>query len=276
MNYADYSVLVVDDEVTNRTILFSTLEKEGYAVAQAENGKQALEMLGCELFDLVLLDIVMPEMDGIQVLESIKTSKVLRSVAVIMTTAAKEAGSVTQCVRLGAADYIAKPYDVATIRSRIWRFLSKDSSNKRPAGHSGNPGAKIKPAHILVVDSSTIGRDLCSARLASSGHTLTVADSVDAALQAIGEKVPDLIVLDVTAEGLDGFALIEKLKSSPGTRDLPVAVVTADDRPETAHKCIKLGTVDFIKKPFAAATLKQRIDNSITAYRQKRVAEMNA
>lgn len=263
MNYADYAVLVVDDETTGRAILFATLAKEGYAVSQAENGKQALDMLSCELFDLVLLDIVMPEMDGIQVLEAIKANKTLRNVAVMMTTAAKEAGSVTKCVRLGAVDYIAKPYDVATIRSRIWRFLSKEHPNK----HSAAPGAKIKPANILVVDSSTIGRDLCNACLSASGHTLAIAGSAEAALQAIAEKAPDLIVLDVAAEGLDGIAFIEKLKSHPGTRDLPVLVVTGDERPETAHKCIKLGTVDFIKKPFTAVALKQRVDHCISAYR---------
>lgn len=267
MNYADYAVLVVDDETTGRAILFATLAKEGYAVSQAENGKQALDMLSCELFDLVLLDIVMPEMDGIQVLEAIKANKTLRNVAVMMTTAAKEAGSVTKCVRLGAVDYIAKPYDVATIRSRIWRFLSKEHPNKHSAAPGVKPGAKIKPANILVVDSSVIGRDLCTARLSTSGHTLAAADSVDAALQAIATKAPDLIVLDVAAEGLDGIAFIEKLKSHPGTRDLPVLVVTGDERPETAHKCIKLGTVDFIKKPFTAVALKQRVDHCISAYR---------
>src|SRR5215469_8611417 len=96
------SLLVVDDNSMNRIMLSRYISKLGYQAALAENGRQALDKLQTEPFDLVLLDVEMPEMDGYQVLEQLKVSPRLRDIPVIMISAVEELESVVKCIELGA------------------------------------------------------------------------------------------------------------------------------------------------------------------------------
>jgi DNA-binding response OmpR family regulator len=118
-------LLVVDDSETNRDILSRYLEQQGYAFAMAKNGCQALEMIGTGSFDLVLLDIMMPEMDGYQVLQSLKSDEAWRDIPVIMISALDEIGSVVRCIEMGAEDYLPKPFDPVLLRARIGASLEK-------------------------------------------------------------------------------------------------------------------------------------------------------
>jgi two-component system, cell cycle response regulator len=115
-------ILVVDDSRVNRLLLARALEAEGYAVSMAEHGRVALELLraqGAPSFDVVLLDLLMPEMDGYQALEQIKVDPALRHIPVIMISAVEELASVIRCLELGATDYLLKPFNAALLRARI-------------------------------------------------------------------------------------------------------------------------------------------------------------
>jgi class 3 adenylate cyclase len=118
-------LLVVDDNKVNRLLLGRGLEQQGHTVDFAENGVQALDKLDREHFDLVLLDIQMPEMDGYQVLERIIQDSELRYIPVIMTTAMEELDSVVRCIELGAEDYLTKPVNAVLLRARINASLEK-------------------------------------------------------------------------------------------------------------------------------------------------------
>jgi adenylate cyclase len=118
-------LLVVDDNKVNRLLLGRGLEQQGHAVAFAENGVHALAMLRAQPFDLVLLDIQMPEMDGYQVLEQITSDLHLRDIPVIMTTATEELDSVVRCIEMGAEDYLTKPVNPVLLRARIGASLEK-------------------------------------------------------------------------------------------------------------------------------------------------------
>ncbi len=102
-------VLVVDDNKVNRLLLARNVELLGHRVASAPDGRVALQMLSDEAFDLVLLDITMPEMDGFQVLEQMFADKQLRNVPVIVTSALEGLANVVRCIELGAEDYLTKP-----------------------------------------------------------------------------------------------------------------------------------------------------------------------
>jgi two-component system cell cycle response regulator len=112
-------LLVVDDNRLNRMKLAHSLQQEGHGFAVAENGRQAMEMLRAEPFDVVLLDIIMPEMDGYQVLEEMKRDPRLREIPVIMISALDEMDSIVRCIEMGATDYLAKPFEVALLRARL-------------------------------------------------------------------------------------------------------------------------------------------------------------
>jgi class 3 adenylate cyclase len=118
-------LLVVDDNKVNRLLLARSLESQGHRVSLAENGRVALDMLRAEPFDLVLLDIEMPEMDGFQVLEELKADIHLRDVAVIVTSAVEGLDSVVRCIELGAEDYLSKPVNPVLLKARIGAGLAR-------------------------------------------------------------------------------------------------------------------------------------------------------
>jgi len=118
-------ILVVDDNRMNRIKLSASLEQQGHSVALAEHGKQALEMMRSQSFDVVLLDIMMPEMDGYQVLEQIKNDSALRDIPVIMISAVDEISSVVRCIEMGAEDYLPKSFDPVLLRARLRASLQK-------------------------------------------------------------------------------------------------------------------------------------------------------
>ncbi len=113
------TILVVDDDLLNRMVLSTTLQEEGYAVEMAEDGKQALEMLAAQPFDVVLLDLIMPEMDGYQVLAQIKEHPTWRNIPVIVISSLEEMESILRCIEMGATDYLPKPFDAALLRARL-------------------------------------------------------------------------------------------------------------------------------------------------------------
>jgi signal transduction histidine kinase len=118
-------ILVVDDNRMSRLKVARGLEQLGHTVAQAENGRQALEMLDATSYDVVLLDIVMPEMDGYQVLEAIKRSSRWRDIPVIVISAVDEMESVVRCIEMGAEDYLPKSYEPVLLRARLINCLEK-------------------------------------------------------------------------------------------------------------------------------------------------------
>lgn len=118
-------ILVVDDNRVNRLKLSYGLQQQGYTVALAENGRQALEILEAQTFDLMLLDIIMPEMDGYQVLEHMRRTETLRDIPVIVISALDEMQSVVRCIEMGAEDYLSKPFDSVLLRARIGACLEK-------------------------------------------------------------------------------------------------------------------------------------------------------
>lgn len=113
------AMLVVDDDLLNRTLLAMGLKAEGYCVEMAEDGRAALELLRAQPFDVVLLDLLMPEMDGYQVLEHMKADPQLRHLPVIIISALDELDSVVRCIEMGATDYLPKPFDPLLLRARI-------------------------------------------------------------------------------------------------------------------------------------------------------------
>ncbi len=118
-------LLVVDDNETNRDLLAHHLESQGHTVAQAQTGRQALEMIQKDKFDLVLLDLIMPEMNGYQVLTHMKSDLNWKNIPVIMISALGEMDSVVQCIEMGAEDYLPKPFNPVLLKARINACLEK-------------------------------------------------------------------------------------------------------------------------------------------------------
>lgn len=118
-------VLVVDDNEANRDLLARRVRRQGHTVTVAEDGIKALELMAQEPFDLVLLDIMMPKMNGYQVLEHLKNDSNLRHIPVIVISAVDDINSVVECIELGAEDYLPKPFNAVLLAARIRNCLEK-------------------------------------------------------------------------------------------------------------------------------------------------------
>jgi signal transduction histidine kinase len=124
MNTGNGKILVVDDERLNRLLLSTNLQESGYSVEAAEDGQQALRMLRAQPFDAVLLDLIIPKMDGYQVLAELKGDELLRRIPVIVISSTDEMESIVRCIEMGAIDYLAKPFNPVLLHARIRASLA--------------------------------------------------------------------------------------------------------------------------------------------------------
>ena len=125
MKHDQGNLLVVDDNQFNRDLLARRVKREGHLISSASDGFQALEMMRNQPFDLVLLDIMMPQMNGYQVLETLKANPALRHIPVIMISAVNDIDSIVRCIELGAEDYLSKPFNPILLKARINACLEK-------------------------------------------------------------------------------------------------------------------------------------------------------
>lgn len=116
---------MVEDNEMNRDMLGRRLQRQGYRVTMAVDGRQALELIKQEPFDLVLLDIILPVMNGYEVLEHLKADQSLSHIPVIITTALDESDGKAKCMELGAEDYLTKPFNPVILKSRISDCLER-------------------------------------------------------------------------------------------------------------------------------------------------------
>jgi adenylate cyclase len=142
-------VLVVDDDRVNRMLLTRSLEREGHRVRCAVNGVEALELLRDDPCDVILLDILMPELDGVSVLEQVKKDPALQDVPVIMISGVDETDSVVRCIEIGADDYLPKPFDPVLLRARISAGLMKKRLHELERERLRGVFSRFVPEHVV-------------------------------------------------------------------------------------------------------------------------------
>jgi adenylate cyclase len=151
VSLAEAALLVVDDNDDNRFTLTRRLRREGCLdLTEAADGKEALRRLGGRGFDLVLLDIMMPEMNGIEVLERMRADPSLRDIPVIMISALDELDSVVRCIELGAADYLQKPFNPVLLRARVGACLEQKRLRDEQADYVSRLEAERRRADALL------------------------------------------------------------------------------------------------------------------------------
>jgi two-component system cell cycle response regulator len=198
------SVLVVDDDAINRMVLARGLERDGHRVTAAANGLQALDLLRAEPFDIVLLDVLMPELDGYETLARIESDDKLRHIPVIMISALEEIESVVRCLELGAEDYLPKPFDPLILRARINGCLTRKRLHDLELEYIEQVGYVVAAA--AAVEEATFepaSLDRVAAREDALGQLARVfqrmAREVDAREQALKKQVQQLrIEIDET------------------------------------------------------------------------------
>src|SRR5688572_1621249 len=143
------SILIADDDSVSRKLLIRLLEQDGHDVRAAENGTQALELFAEEPSDVVLLDIVMPGLDGVSVLRRLKEMPDAHHIPVIMVSAVDEIDSVVRCIEIGADDYLAKPFNPVILRARINAGLTKKRLHDVERARVRDVFSRFLPEHVV-------------------------------------------------------------------------------------------------------------------------------
>ncbi|KQP13995.1 response regulator [Methylobacterium sp. Leaf93] len=202
-------VLIIDDDPATRDLLTRYLEKDGFRVASAADGREGLERARALRPRVILLDVTMPRMDGWSVLRALRADPELGATPVIMVTVLDEQ---SLAFSLGATDYLHKPIEWGHLKEAMERF--------RATGSDGP---------VLVVDDDADVRERMTAMLTREGWRVTSAEHGRAGLEAVAVKKPCLILLDLMMPEMDGFGFLRVLRAKPEWRDIPVVVLTAKD-----------------------------------------------
>lgn len=203
------TVLVIDDDSSIRELIRRFLEKDGYRVEEAANGKEGIQRARELQPDVITLDVMMPGMDGWAVITALKADSQLAAIPVIMLTMVQDKN---MGYALGAQDYLTKPID----RDKLIMVLQKYALRK-------------EQSTLLVVEDDPMTRDMMTRMLRKEGWYVRDATNGREALERVAAMKPSLILLDLMMPEMDGFEFLEELRKTEVGRTIPVMVVTALD-----------------------------------------------
>lgn len=269
------TILVIEDSKTSRKVISLVLKRQGYDIAEATTGREGLAQLTSVLPDLVLLDVMLPDMDGYQILTQIRADNRLKEVPVVMLTGKRSSVDRMKGIASGANEYLTKPFDPAKLVKVLERFMGGDNNKRstipvtkapavklsrsvkkgiRPLG-TPEKKASVKPVKttgpsILIVEDSRTTRKVISMVLARKGYSLTEAVTGTEALQLVETTLPDLILLDAMLPDMSGYDILAQLKGNQKYKKIHVVMLTAKLGATDRQKGLQAGAVAYLTKPF--------------------------
>ncbi|MAT34472.1 MAG: PleD family two-component system response regulator [Ponticaulis sp.] len=260
-------VLVVDDILANRKLLQAKLSHEYFEVITASNGKEAIEAAREHSPDIILLDVMMPVMDGFEACEILKSDQRTQHIPIVMVTALGDRDNRLKGLTAGADDFLTKPVDDFALMSRI-RALTKyklvmdelrlREANGRRIGviEGDDPRGPIDPARILIIDDN----DRQARRIAM---TLKQEHRPILWSEAEGKAGVDLVILSLDAKAFDPLRLCAHFKSQAATRDLPILIVADFEEEAKGMRALELGAGDIIMRPIDTEELSARVRTQV-------------
>ena len=275
-------VLAVDDNATNRAIIARMVESFGCHAETVPSGPQALEDLrqayrdGCR-FDLVLLDMQMPAMDGEQVLEQIKADPDLAATRIVILTSIGQRGDATQLQAKGCAAYLLKPVKLQTLRRTLETVLERSAP-----GYAGSIPRKIpgelpgRGFSLLLAEDNPVNQKLALIILRKAGYSVDVAENGLQALDQIAERRYDAVLMDVQMPELDGLEATRRIRMrEKAGAHLPIIAMTANAMKGDEARCIEAGMDDYISKPFDLPKLLKVLTNWVGEGRSEALSPGN-
>jgi two-component system NtrC family sensor kinase len=230
------TVLILDDSLTVRMDLVEAFGAAGWRTAPCATAAQAWELLAREHVDVLVLDVILPDADGVDVLRTLRTDPATASLPVLMLSSEGEVKDRIRGLRMGADEYIGKPYDAAYLVARARELI-------RPRA-----GEQTDVSRVLVIDDSTTVRQVLRDLLESNGYDVTLASSGLEGLRLAAAQRTDAVVVDGTLPDIDGATVIRRLRLDAALRGIPCLLLTASDDAGAELRALDAGADAFVRK----------------------------
>jgi signal transduction histidine kinase/DNA-binding response OmpR family regulator len=262
-------VLAVDDNRTNRRILGAMLASEGMEPVIAESGPEALEILRKAQqdgipFQLVIVDALMPVMDGFTLAEGILQDQHLTRPVVMMLSSSDLQSDIPRCRRIGIVCHVIKPVSRLELRESMLRALGMAPAFTAPAARKDQP---FRPLSILLAEDNPMNQKLACRLLEKRGHRITTVSNGLEALDALKGASFDVVLMDVQMPEMDGWMATEIIRQRErGTcQHVPILALTAHAMKHDQERCIEAGMDAFLSKPFQPAQLYDAVESMFMA-----------
>ena len=275
-------VLVVDDIAANIKLLEARLTADYFEVLTASSGPEALEICRKEKVDVVLLDVMMPGMDGFEVCRRLKAEPKTQNLPVIMVTALDQTSDKIQGLKAGADDFLTKPVDDIALITRVRNLarlkLLNDELMMRAAigAKLGLGHERLEPAsesaegsRLLLVEDDWRAAEQISEALCAD-HEITVESSVEQALQTLSKGGFDLLIVSLDLEHADGLRLCSQVRSLEATRHLPIIILVDPAGQARLLRALDMGVNDYLVRPVDRHELQARVTTQV---RRKRYTD---
>ncbi|MDP2808403.1 MAG: response regulator [bacterium] len=264
-------VLVADDEPTIVNFFIAALSDQGYEIESAVNGAQAVEKALSFLPDVILLDVVMPELNGYQVTEKLKANPATSGIPIILVTGLGSVDDKVKGLESGADDFLTKPFNLQELLARVHSLIKlkklqdqlKELSGRQPAPVHIKKVLSSYRSHILIVEDDERITNICKSILGAGGYVVDIAPDGEEAQKYLRAAIPDLILLDLMLPGINGLDLLKQLKEDSVTKDIPVIIITALSDLKTKVKSFYMGVDDYLVKPVNSLELLARVKANI-------------
>jgi DNA-binding response OmpR family regulator len=231
------TVLVVDDSLTVRMSLVEMLEAADFPVVACATGAEARKALSETRFALAILDILLPDTDGIELLKEIRANPSAAGTAVMLLSTETEVRDRIRGLRTGADEYIGKPYDPSYVVARAHELVRRGQDTGAAAQET-----------VLIVDDSITFREALKAALLEAGYRVAVASTGEEGLRQAAHVRPAAMIVDGDLPGIDGGTVIQRIRLDAALRRIPCLLLTASDERDAEVKALEAGADAFVRK----------------------------
>ncbi len=255
-------VLVVDDSLTVRMDLRGAFSAAGFTVTACENKRAAEIALRERKFSVAVLDVILPDGNGIELLRMIREQGDLARLPVIILSTEAEVRDRVKGMETGADEYVGKPYDITYLIRRARSLCERTT---------GEDGSNIAAGRrILAVDDSPTFLTELACKLREDGHDVVLARSGAEALDLLAVQAVDCVVLDLVMPEVDGIETLRRLRRMPGRESTPTVMLTASEDPAHLRSATDAGVDDFVRKTVDLDSVRAKIRNLL---RKRRAAQ---
>ncbi len=252
-------ILVVDDNVTSRRVLAMSLENMKFSVTEAQNGFEAIDILEKQakqhiFYDIIFLDWLMPEMDGIQTFEAIQALNLLKTPQPVIVTAYWREDSFKEVKNAGFNHVLTKPVTASTIFDTLMTVLNEQNTLKEENDNSDSLALlenlkSVQGARILLVEDNVLNQEVALGLLEEARFHVDIANHGQEAIEMIAMHDYDMVLMDMQMPVMDGLTATSQIRNDAIFQNLPIVAMTANAMQQDKDKCMAVGMNDYVVKP---------------------------